>query len=68
MSLWNTPASRLDSPFPGLSPSFLRMLATLRAEDPTGARLRALIEAERTEAAYPLSGPLTAAALHTPLD
>lgn len=67
MSLWNTPAGRVDSPFRGQSPSFAKMLAALREADPNGEQLRALIEAERTEAERPLSAPLTAAALHTPI-
>lgn len=64
VSLWTTPAH--PSPFPP-QPGFDRLLAELRAADPTGERLRALIAEERAEADRPLSQPLTAAALHTPI-
>lgn len=67
MSLWNTPASRCDHPFTDGGPSFQRLLAELRAADPTGERLRTLIAEERANADRPLSQPLTAAALHTPI-
>ena len=67
MSLWNTPAGPPWRPWPDGGPSFQRLLAELRAADPTGDRLRALVEEERTEAARPMSRPLTAAALHTPI-
>lgn len=67
MSLWNTPAGNPWNPWPEGGPSFDRLLAELRAADPTSERLRALIEEERTEADRPLSLPLTAAALHTPI-
>lgn len=67
MSLWNTPAGKPWNPWPEGGPSFDRLLAELRAADPTSERLRALIEEERTNAERPPSRPLTAAALHTPI-
>lgn len=67
MSLWNTPAGKPWNPWPDGGPSFDRLLAELRTADPTSERLRSLIEEERTEADRPLSLPLTAAALHTPI-
>lgn len=67
MSLWTTPVGKPWTPWPEGGPSFERLLAELRAADPTSERLRALIEEERTNAERPLSRPLTAAALHTPI-
>lgn len=68
MSLWTTPAGRVAHPFDDIhAPSFRDLLRKLREADPDSARLRELIAAERAEADRPLSRPLTASALHTPI-
>ena len=67
MSLWNTPAGKPFNPWPEGGPSFQRLLAELRAADPTGERLHTLIAEERANADVPMSRPLTAADLHTPI-
>lgn len=67
MSLWNTPAGKPFNPWLGNDPSFERILAELRAADPTSEWLRALIAEERALADRPMSRPLTASALHTPI-
>lgn len=53
MSLWNTPASPPWRPFPDGGPSFVRLLAELRAADPTSEHLHVLIAEERAEADRP---------------
>ncbi len=68
MNLWNTPAGRAATPFDDIdAPSFREMLRKLREADPNNEQLAAGIAEARAEADRPLSAPLTAAALHTPI-